>query len=711
MKFNDDEKEKIMIIDNDRKIYTSNEQEYDIAIIEVKSSDNFSKEDFLDIDDYLYKGENLNDIYQELKSIYLVHYPKGFKAKLSFGTIKNISEDNNELKHLSDTDEGSSGCPIFNLSNYKVIGVHKGDHKRFEFQVGSVLKNSIISFNSNKKNKFNLDLELIYNTIIRFHNEDPSLLYKKLNFLGEGSFDSAYRIENRRTCLIRALRITYFTSDHNTEYDKEIMNSANILKSLDHPNIVKIFEAFNFKKSFANANELKSFAMVNELCNGGELFEEIVNYGPFNESYSAYVMFQLISAINYLHNNYIMHGDLKPEHIVIANRDRNKYPTIKVIGFNCCKKFKKGEVQRKFPPTYYILKYFNKSTIHRGLVGSIYYMSPELLKKNYNEKCDLFACGNILYILLSGRPAFGGENDKEILENIANAKYDLKSNPLNKVSKNGLDLISKLLDKDYNKRISAQEALNHPWFKMQKSKELYNEIKDKSIINKQLNNIKNYKRESIIQELALMYLLHNFPQMKQIVYSNKIFNKIDENDDGKITEVDLFKYMSKFMGNNILKKEVSDIFKILDIGNKGFIGYEEFSRASIDKEQFMIENVLRLAFRFFDVDDNGEITFEDLQKLFNGNNNDKKVNDKEIKEIINEMSNDGKINFEKSKKKTKLSIQKKSASSKCPSRDKSARKRGLYSLYGRAAYGGFLQAGQAYFPVYDESGITDFSGT
>ena len=145
-----------------------------------------------------------------------------------------------------------------------------------------------------------------------------------------------------------------------------------------------------------------------------------------------------------------------------------------------------------------------------------------------------------------------------------------------------------------------------------------------------------------------MYLLHNFPQMKDIFYSNKIFNQIDENDDGKITKIDLLKYMSKLLGNNTSKEEVSDIFKILDIGNKGFIGYEEFARASIDKEKFTKENVLRFAFRYFDVDQNGEITFEDLQNLFNGNNNnDKKVNDKDIKEIINEISNKGKISFEK----------------------------------------------------------------
>lgn len=134
----------------------------------------------------------------EQKNIYLIHYPNGFKAKLSFGIIKNINENNNEINHLSDTEEDSSGCPIFNLSNYKIIGVHKGNHKKFEFQIGTVLKNIIISFNNNKKTNINLNKDLIYNIIIKYYTEDKiSIFYKKLHFLGEGSFASTYSCQNR----------------------------------------------------------------------------------------------------------------------------------------------------------------------------------------------------------------------------------------------------------------------------------------------------------------------------------------------------------------------------------------------------------------------------------------------------------------------------------------------------------------------------------
>ena len=180
------------------------------------------------------------------------------------------------------------------------------------------------------------------------------------------------------------------------------------------------------------------------------IISRIVDKGPFNEAYSAYVMFQILSAINYCHNMKIIHRDLKPENILIVERDKNNYPRIKICDFGTSKMFEKGAVQRK-------------------LVGSSYYIAPEVLKKRYDEKCDIWSCGVILYILLSARPPFAGDSDKEIMENVSTGKYDLQSSPFNKVSKSGKDLIQKLLVMDPKKRISAQEALTHNWFKEKKN--------------------------------------------------------------------------------------------------------------------------------------------------------------------------------------------------------------------------------------------------
>ena len=381
---------------------------------------------------------------------------------------------------------------------------------------------------ANKENpnsfKHSNTINLTNDIIVSHSKADPGLDYKKLNFLGEGSFAAVYKVQNRITDSIRAMKIINKSSTCSEEDDKEIFNEINILRTLDHPNILKIFEFYSNKESYS---------LVTELCSGGELFQEIVEKGPFNEKYSAYVIYQILSAINYCHNMKIIHRDLKPENILIVDRDKNHYPRIKICDFGTSKMFEKGAVQRK-------------------LVGSSYYIAPEVLKKHYDEKCDIWSCGVILYILLSGRPPFGGENDKEIMQRVALGKYDLQSDPFNKISGACIDLIQKLLVMDPKKRISAEEALKHNWFKANKSKELFNQIKDESTLKKLIANLKEYKRDSIIQETALAYLVHNFPQMKDVVNACKLFNQIDVNGDGKINKQEFFKGLQSKIKSNTL---------------------------------------------------------------------------------------------------------------------------------------------------------------
>ena len=458
-------------------------------------------------------------------------------------------------------------------------------------------------------NTINLTNEII----VSQSKADPSLDYKKLNFLGEGSFAAVYRVQNRITDSIRAMKIINKSASCSPEDDKEIFNEINILRTLDHPNILKIFEFYSNKESYS---------IVTELCSGGELFQEIVDKGPFNENYSAYVMFQILSAINYCHNMKIVHRDLKPENILIVDRDKNNFPRIKICDFGTSKMFEKGAIQRK-------------------LVGSSYYIAPEVLKKHYDEKCDLWSCGVILYILLSGRPPFGGENDKEIMERVAIGKYDLQSSPFNKVSKSGIDLIQKLLIMDPKKRISAQDALLHPWFKENKSKELFNQIKDESTLKKLINNLKAYRKDSIIQETALAYLVHNFPQMKDVVNACKLFNQIDVNGDGKINKAELLKGLQAKYKSETLEQDVEQIYKNIDMDNNGYIEYEEFVRAAVSKERFINENVLRFAFRYFDKDGSGEITFDEIEDVFKQSITDKAKVHESLKQIISEVDSNG----------------------------------------------------------------------
>ena len=159
----------------------------------------------------------------------------------------------------------------------------------------------------------------------------------------------------------------------------------------------------------------KRFYLVTELCQGGELFEAITKRTHFNEQVAASIIKQILSAIAYCHSKSIVHRDLKPENILLEDKKDDGDFQIKVIDFGA---------SMRFDPS----KKMNQ------VFGTAYYIAPEILKLEYNEKCDVWSVGVILYILLSGKPPFGGENDKEILDNVRTGIFSMSGNEWSLVS-------------------------------------------------------------------------------------------------------------------------------------------------------------------------------------------------------------------------------------------------------------------------------------
>ena len=148
-----------------------------------------------------------------------------------------------------------------------------------------------------------------------------------------------------------------------------------------------------------------------------------------------------------------------------------------------------------------------------------------------------------------------------------------------------------------------------------------------------------------MQETALAYLVHNYPDLVEIENAYKLFNKIDINGDGKITSAILYKGICRFWEGNP-EKEIPDIFELLDRDHNNYIGYEEFVRAVIDKSIFLEENVLKFAFKYFDMNNTGEITYESIKNIFKGHIKNVSI-DQSLKKIMEEVDKDkdGKINY------------------------------------------------------------------
>ena len=150
----DNEKPKEINIDKNRRIYTN--KEHDITIIELKGNE-FDKNDYLKIDNLIYKENELDNIYKN-KKIYIIHYPKGDEVRYSCDTITNI--ENNIIEHCCTTDKGSSGAPILNLDNYQVIGIHRGHYKDEKYNCGEIIKLVIDDFNKDRNNYIIAEIEI-----------------------------------------------------------------------------------------------------------------------------------------------------------------------------------------------------------------------------------------------------------------------------------------------------------------------------------------------------------------------------------------------------------------------------------------------------------------------------------------------------------------------------------------------------------------------
>lgn len=197
--------------------------------------------------------------------------------------------------------------------------------------------------------------------------------------LGEGAFGKVQKCQKRSTGEVFCVKIIDKMLLENEERMR-LKYEIDILKNLNHPNIVRLYEVYENKSSLL---------IVTELAEGVELFDEISKRKKFNELEAAVVIKQIIQAIAYCHHVNVAHRDLKPENLLI---DTNNKGNIKVIDFGTS-------------------HHYAGSNDMTQMYGTPYYIAPEILSGRYNEKCDMWSIGVILYIMLSGRPPFGGSND------------------------------------------------------------------------------------------------------------------------------------------------------------------------------------------------------------------------------------------------------------------------------------------------------------
>ena len=496
--------------------------------------------------------------------------------------ITNQKENNN---NSNSNDNNNYTCnSIHNSPNKNCIRYNRKHKKTKTYTFKQGLKKPSSSNNNNNNNNNDGDIFVEYfdspkiKTIAGSLPKDIRKIYKIRDLLGGGHFGTV-RIGYRRSEEPKKYYAIKSISKKNLS-DKDLsdlIKEVDIISGLDHPNIIKFNETYHDKYYFH---------IVMELCRGKEVFDRIIENGHIKERKVCQVIMKLLNAISYCHSRGITHRDLKPENILFETSEPDS--EIKLIDFGLSRKYSQDEKMHT-------------------ILGTPYYVAPEVLRGEYDEKCDLWSIGALCYIMLSGQPPFKGSSNNEIFNKILRDDVDCSGSKWRSISQEAHDFVKLCLNKNAEKRPSAIEALEQPWFKS-----LLDEVhSDKNIDINILENLKNYNIKESLKKMVIRFLV-NMLNEQEIKKYKTAFYAIDIRHNGTI-DLDELEHSFHIANIQIEQNELIRIIQMIDDSGKGSLDYTEFLIGCIDKNEIITTDKINAAFKYFDVDGSGKIEINDLK--------------------------------------------------------------------------------------------------
>ncbi|KAG0497060.1 hypothetical protein HPP92_001751 [Vanilla planifolia] len=426
--------------------------------------------------------------------------------------------------------------------------------------------------------------------------------------LGRGQFGVTYLCRERATgatyaCKSVSKRKLVSRSDVD-DMRREVM----ILQHLTgQPNVVE------FRGAYEDEQRVH---LVMELCSGGELFDRIIAKGSYTERKAAKICRAIVNVVHVCHFMGVMHRDLKPENFLFVNKDEDS--DLKAIDFG-------------------LSVFIEEGKIYKEIVGSAYYVAPEVLRRNYGKEVDVWSAGVILYILLCGVPPFWAETEKGIFDAILQGEIDFTSAPWPFISPSAKDLIRKMLTKDPKKRITASQVLEHPWLKED------GEASDKPMHSAVLSRMKQFRAMNKMKKLAMKVIAENLSE-EEIKGLKQMFKNMDTDRSGTITYEELKIGLNK-LGSKLSETEVQQLMDAADVDKNGSIDYIEFITATMHRHKLEKDEHLYKAFQYFDKDGSGYITRDELRQTMTQYGMGDEAT---ISEIIDDVDTDkdGRINYD-----------------------------------------------------------------
>ncbi|CAB4317350.1 unnamed protein product [Prunus armeniaca] len=424
--------------------------------------------------------------------------------------------------------------------------------------------------------------------------------------LGQGQFGTTFLCvekETNKEFACKSIAKRKLTTQEDVE---DVRREIQIMHHLaGHPNVIQIISAYE---------DAVAVHVVMELCAGGELFDRIIQRGHYTERKAARLARVIVGVLEACHSLGVMHRDLKPENFLFVDHDEEA--PLKTIDFGLSVFFRPGET-------------------FTDVVGSPYYVAPEVLRKLYGQECDVWSAGVIIYILLSGVPPFWDETEQGIFEQVLKGELDFISEPWPSISESAKDLVRRMLVRDPKKRLTAHEVLCHPWVQVD------GVAPDKPLDSAVLTRLKQFSAMNKLKKMAIRVIAESLSE-EEIAGLREMFKMIDTDNSGHITLEELKTGLER-VGADLKDSEISWLMQAADIDNSGTIDYGEFIAAMLHLNKVQKEDHLYAAFSYFDKDGSGYITRDELQQACEKFG----LEDVQLDDIIREVDqdNDGHIDY------------------------------------------------------------------
>lgn len=382
----------------------------------------------------------------------------------------------------------------------------------------------------------------------------------------------------------------------------ELKNESEIYLTLDHPQVAKL------EMIYETEEELH---LVMEYMAGGELYRRLSSKKLYSEGDAACCIRQVLLAVAYLHAQGVVHRDLKLENFLYENEDSDH---LKLIDFG-------------------FAKFWNQDAKMSQACGSLHYVAPEVLERSYTNKADLWSCGVIAYMLLTGTPPFFG-SDEQVMAKIR-AGTPHWSQRFHALSNQPKNLVRGLLIADPVKRLSAKAALEHPFVQAGSPKQ-QETILDSDI----LKSLRRFARASAFRRALLSMMAFSLSNEDRALLREE-FLSMDSESQGTITHQELKRVLEKRF--HVCSEEADILFSSLDTDHDEEISYNDFLAAALLARVQVHEDLLRKTFSRFDKHDTGIITAEDLRSVLGEH-----FDGAEMEELIQEAdrSGEGKVNYD-----------------------------------------------------------------